>query len=221
MGDFKRIVALIRSFFVLVPLVLVGCATTESNIETESEFREVAKDASIVSGRIDWLERGAKKEIGGGMFAMSVAPHLMRIEDKTRIVGEVHKGGRFVWSLEPGTYMIHKMAYRDTWSGNYFVVPKVAFVVPEAGKTYYVGVLECRFEPERDFIGGLSGVVSFKILDEGETDARYLEDKFAITSDDIDNSLMIHDIRLPNTVDTTAEFNLAVSIINALLYGAS
>ena len=86
-------------------------------------------------------------------MGMSVTPHLIKIEDKTRIIGQVSDGGQFVWSLKPGKYFIYKMHYRDSWSGNYFVIPKVAFEVPKKGNSYYIGTLKCEFEPKRDFLG--------------------------------------------------------------------
>lgn len=217
----KRSKVLSCFWLVVLELAVGGCATTESNIETEADIRQLEEDQSVVFGRIVWLENGEEKKIGAGVFTMSLAPHLLRLEDKARVIGEVNEGGRFAWSLKPGTYLINKIAYRDPWSGNYFVTPKVAFAVPETGKTYYVGVLECRFEPKRDLIGGLSGLVVCKTLDESDQDVTYFQDKFAMASGSIEESIMIHDMRLPGTVDTTAEFNLALSIINAVLYGAS
>jgi hypothetical protein len=198
-----------------------GCATTAPNIESSEALAGVSANQSIVTGRIEWLEDGQKKKIGSSVFTMSLAPNLVRLEDNSRRIAEVNEGGRFVWSLEPGTYLVNKIAYRDPWSGNYFVVPRVAFAVPESGNTYYIGVLESRFAPERDLIGGLSGTVAIRILDEREADVPYLQNSLGITADEVETSLMVHDSRLPQTVDTTPEFNLAVSLINALLYGAS
>ncbi|UCG73648.1 MAG: hypothetical protein JSV45_04555 [Chromatiales bacterium] len=202
-------------------LALGGCVTRETTIETEEQIRQVQANQSVVFGRIEWLEDGEKKKIGSGVFTMSLEPQLVRLEDRARINGEVNEGGRFAWPLEPGTYLMNKIAYRDPWSGNYFVTPKVAFAVLENGKTYYIGVLECDFERKRDFIGGLSGSVTCRTLDQSDQDYEYVEKKFAITGEDIEKSVMIHDTRLPGTVDTTAEFNLAMSIVNAILYGAS
>jgi hypothetical protein len=196
--------------------------TTSPNIETEADIRKVAGDQSVIFGRIAWFEDGDEKEIGSGVFSMSLTPNLLRIEDKTRIMTEVNAGGGFTWSLPPGTYLINKIAYRDPWSGNYFIAPKVAFAVPEAGKTYSVGVLECRFKPKRDLIGGLSGLVVCSTLNADEKEIEQFREKYALTAEEaIEESAMVFDERLPSTVDTTAEFNLAVSIINAILYGAS
>jgi len=202
-------------------LVLSGCVTKAPNIKTASELSRVGKSSSVVFGQIKWFENGTEKGFGKGPLAFSVTPHLMRMEDKTRIIGEVDDKGRFVWSLEQGTYLIHKMAYRDPWSGNYFIVPKVAFSVPERGEVYYIGVLRGEFEPKRDLIGGLSGRVKFTIQDEFERDSSNYQREFGSSSKTIEKSLMIENSRLPETVETTDEFNLAVSILNAILYGVS
>jgi len=198
-----------------------GCMTTAVNIETASELSRVDKSRSIVFGRIEWFENGKEKEFGKGPLAFSVTPHLMKMEDKSRIIGEVDKEGRFVWSLEKGIYLIHKMAYRDPWSGNYFIVPKVAFRVPEGGGVVYIGILRGEFQPKRDLIGGLSGKVDFTVEDEFDRDSSNYQRAFGGSSKIIESSLMIQSSRLPETVETTAEFNLAVSIINAILYGVS
>ena len=180
---------------------------------------KIMRLSGIFFGQIEWLEGGKEKKIGKGLLAMSVAPHLMKMEDKTRIIGDVSDGGQFVWSLAAGKYFIHKMAYRDPWSGNYFVVPKVAFNVPKDGGTYYLGTLRCKFEPKRDLIGGLSGSVKFTIQDESDSSFSNFQDRFNIASEAIEKSLMIHDLRLPLSVETTEGFNLATSIINPILYG--
>ena len=208
---------------VIIPLSFTGCYTTATNIENTAELKQARAEEndSIVFGRIKWIEAGEEKNIGKGVFAMSLAPHLMKMDDKARVIGEVNEGGNFVWTLKKGAYMIHKMAYRDPWSGNYFVVPKVAFNVPENGKVFYVGTLKAEFTPKRDLIGGLSGEVKFSILDEESKDYSDFKNKFNINSDEVNKSLMVHDQRLPRSIETTEGYNLAISIMNAVLYGLS
>ncbi|MBC8317694.1 MAG: hypothetical protein H8E41_07285 [Desulfobulbaceae bacterium] len=218
--------SMINKFFSLClcgwfSLNISGCFTTATNIETTSELEQVGNDSSVVFGQIEWLESGKEKKIGTGFLTMSLAPHLIKLEDKSRIIGEVNEGGRFVWSLQPGTYLIHKIAYRDIWSGNYFFIPKVAFSVPDKGKVFYIGTLRGEFEPERDFIGGLSGKAKFSIQDEDREDFPDFQYKFKIVSNEIEKSLMIYDSELPESIETTAEFNLALGIVNAILYGIS
>lgn len=178
-------------WFISLALVLSGCATTATNIKEASELNQVGKDSSIVFGRILWLENGKAKKIGKGILAMSLLPLLIKMEDKTRIKGEVTEGGNFVWSLKAGAYRIHRIGYRDPWTGNYYVDLNVAFSVPENGKVYYVGILRSEFEKKR-FLGiGLSGEVRFTIQDEGDRDFVEFQDKFNIPSKDIKKSLMI------------------------------
>lgn len=50
---------LIRVFgFVLMPLALIGCATTAKNIKTAEKLSEVDLESSIIYGQIRWLEDG-------------------------------------------------------------------------------------------------------------------------------------------------------------------
>ena len=212
---------LISFGFFWISLALIGCATTVTNIETTDKLNQIEKGSSIVFGQIKWLENGENKDIGEKFLAMSVTPHLMEMENQKRIIGKVNDGGQFVWSLAPGKYFIYKMEYRDPWSGSYFIVPKVAFDVPRSGKVYYIGTLRCEFKPKRDLIGGLYGGVKFSILDEDGINFSNFQERFGITSKEIEKSLMIHDLRLPRTIETTKEYTLAVSIINAILLGIS
>jgi len=207
--------------FVCLVLALGGCVTT-TNIKTATKLSQLGRDSSIVFGQIEWLEDGKEKELGEGFFTIAVTPHLMNMEDNTRIMGEVSEEGRFFWSLEEGTYLIHKISYRDPWSGEYFFVPKMVFNVPENGEVYYIGILRSEFEPDRDLIGGLSGSrVKFTIQDEFDRDSSDFQERLSIPSKIIEKSLMIYDSRLPRTVETTKEFNQAISIMNAILYGIS
>lgn len=217
----------IRKVFSLFIALLLVCAlsgcTTAAHIKNPAEFSRArsGKDSSLVFGRIQWIEKGEEKKLGKGILTMSLTPHLFKLEDKSRTVGEISENGNFVWTLSTGTYLINKIAYRDTWSGNYLFVPKVAFRVPENGKIYYAGTLKAEFDPKRDIIGGLSGKVRFSTWDTGDTDLIAFQNRFNMNSGEIEKSLMVHDSRLPQTLETTDEFNLAVKILNAILYGLS
>jgi hypothetical protein len=143
------------------------------------------------------------------------------MEDGSRILGEIDEAGGFVWALEPGIYVINRINYRDPWSGNYFVVPKVAFRVPGPGRVYYVGTLTADFEPKRDLIGGLSGKLQVRIEDEFEGDYSPLAAELGLARGEIEQSLIVHASDLPQTIDSTAEFQLAMQVLNAALYGLS
>lgn len=213
---------LLMSISALLVLFLSGCVTTtEPNIRSASELSQIEeKDSSIVFGKIEWIENGEKKEFKEeGVLGTWIKPNLMNMEDKTRVECDVSEGGEFVWSLPPGKYLMHKIHYRDSWSGSYFIVPKVAFIVPDKGKVYYIGTLKGESQTKRDLIGGLSATTKFTIQDKFNQDSRNFKRKFNTSNKKIKKSLMIHDKRLPQTPETTSEYNIAMNLINAILMG--
>ncbi len=212
---------LLRSICILALTLTAGCSATAKNIEAGPETVAAVASEALVFGRVEWIEAGEAKEFGDGMFSRQMNPNLVRMQDKTRITGAVSKTGTFAWSLAPGTYMINKIRYRDPWSGEYFVVPKAAFDVPDSGGIYYVGTLRADFEGKRDIIGGLGGDVVFSVRDDFDTAWARMGEELGAERDEAEKSLMVQDERLPRTIDTTEGFNLAMSILNAVLYGMS
>ena len=213
---------LLISLSTLILLFLNGCVTTsEPNIKSASELSQIEeKDNSIVFGKIEWTENGEKKVFKEeGLMGTWVKPNLMNMEDETRVECDISEGGEFVWSLPPGKYLMHKIHYRDSWSGSYFIVPKVAFTVQEKGRVYYIGTLKGESYTKRDLIGGLSGSTKFTIQDNYKQDSRNFRKKFSSSSRKIKKSLMIHDKRLPQTPETTTEYNIAMELISAVLRG--
>ena len=206
----------------LILLFLSGCVPVdEPNITSAAELSQIAeKDSSIVFGKIEWIENGEKKVFKeDGLMGSWIKPNLMNMEDETKIQCDISEGGEFVWSLPPGKYLMHKIHYRDSWSGSYFIVPKVAFTVPDKGKVYYIGTLKGNSQTKRDLIGGVSGVTKFTVQDNYSQDVRNFKKKFSTSSKRIKKSIMIHDKRLPQTPETTAEYNVAMSLLNAILMG--
>ncbi|RMH39663.1 MAG: hypothetical protein D6694_10945 [Gammaproteobacteria bacterium] len=215
---------LLRSIVILgLCTALISCVAPAQDIKGPSDLDQVLSSGkkSAVFGRIQWLENGKEKRIEKGLFNFSVSPNLLRMDDRSKIHGEVDENGYFVWSLEPGIYVIYRINYHDPWSGNYFIVPKVAFSVPEKGRIYYIGTLKMDFAPKRDLIGGLSGRVKVRIEDQGQKDNAAIVQKIGAVTHDIEKSLMVHKASLPTTIDTTDEFNLAMRILNAILFGVS
>jgi len=211
----------------LIILCLVSaisaCVAPTQNIKERGGWKQAVSSGvtSAVFGRIQWLEHGNEKKIGKGLFDFLVTPILLRMEDRSRTYGEVDENGEFVWALEPGTYVINRINYRDPWSGNYFMVPQVAFRVPDKGKIYYIGTLKADFASKRDLIGGLSGRVKVMIEDQGEGGYPAIAEKLDMMPKNIEKSLMVHEQGLPRTIDTTEEFNTALRILNAIFLGLS
>lgn len=202
---------------------IAACVTPTPNVKNPEDWKQALSsgNASVVFGRIQWLEHGTERKIGKGLFDFSIAPILLRLEDRSKISGEVDEDGFFAWPLQPGIYVINRINYRDPWSGNYFITPKVAFRVPDRGKLYYVGTLKVDFESKRDLIGGLSGRVNITIKDQDQHNYSSVANHFGMSQMKTEKSVMIHDERLPGTIDTTAEFNMALQIINSILFGVS
>jgi len=206
-------------FIFTLTFVLSSCVSTAKNISNDEALakKTIESNQSLVFGNILWIENGQQKTIGTSIFGFYIKPSLLRLEDKARILCDVGENGDFVWALEPGTYVINKMEYRDTWSGNYFFVPKVAFRVAETGATIYIGQLEVNFETKRDLIGGLSGQAKFSINDHSPQVYEKFSKENGLPKKSIEKALMVHDTRLPSTFDTTAEFNIGLQLINAIL----
>lgn len=194
----------------------MSTAKNLSDVEGATQIT-FAEGKSIVYGQVIWIENGEQKKIGSGIFDFFIKPSLLRLEDKARILCDVGEYGDFSWALEPGTYVINKIQYRDTWSGNYFFVPQIGFRISEAQKVYYIGSLKADCETERDLIGGLFIKAKFTIEDHSEQATSDYSQKKSFSREEIETALMVQDNRLPRTFDTTAEYNIGLQILNAIL----
>lgn len=130
---------------------------------------------------------------------------------------EIDSGGHFLWSLPSGTYMVDRINYRDPMTGNYFVAPKFAFSVPEDDRNYYVGTMRIESVTSRDFLGTLDGTVRYSVEDNFNQELAYIRAKLGTDLGNVEKSLMIHDPRLPASIDTTAEAQIALTLLGGLL----
>lgn len=198
---------------------LSACASRQVNLINEDISPEsiFSEKKSLVYGEITWIENGEQKKIGSNFFDFYIKPNIIRLEDKSRILCDIGENGVFMWALGPGTYVIDRIEYRDTWSGNYFFIPKVAFRITEAEQAYYIGTLKGQVDIKRDFIGGLSGKAQFTIVDQCEDNCVSFSTKTNIPLGEIQKSLMIQSEKLPTSFTSTPEFNLGLQIINSIL----
>jgi hypothetical protein len=145
-----------KLFVGVLLLVFAGCSTTDV-IDDASELKAALadKDRSIVFGRLCWMEEGKEQALAGLLDLFQgpgVQIHLMRMEDQERLRPDLDDQCHFVWSLEPGEYLVRKIVYGDG-SGYYPFAPNVAFTVPEKGRVYYVGTLVVtEFRIDRDLL---------------------------------------------------------------------
>jgi hypothetical protein len=206
--------------YFLLSIILGGCNTARNLASMKELDGSVRPDTSLVFGRLQWVEDGEEKIIGSGLVTFSVAPQLLRIEDGKKILGEIDETGRFTWTLEKGMYVINRLNYRDPLTGNYFLVPKIGFRVSENGKAYGLGTLRVEFNHKRNILGSLAGVkAKFSVANTTEADIADFRKRFPGVNYEVGPSLFVHDDRLPQTFDTTADFSLAMQILSAILIG--
>lgn len=197
--------------------LLAGCETVET-AQTPDALASAQQepDRSTVIGRLQWIENGKEREIEQSMLGWSISPRLKRLEDRRIMHATIDPGGHFLWSLPAGTYMIDRLNYRDPWTGNYFVAPKFAFKVPRAGRSYYVGTLRIDAASRRGFLGALDGEVNYSVLDNYAKEMAYLRRNLGTDTGRVEKSLMVWDDRLPQSVDTTTQAQLALTLLGAL-----
>ena len=202
-------------WFVLFALILNGCisATATKHIESDSELDKSDKDRAIVFGQIEWIEDGEKKKVGEDVV---LEPHMLNLDDESITIGFLGEDGKFVWNLPAGTYFIKTIVIEFR---GYNVIPKVAFNVPENGKAYYLGTLECDLTLKGGLPGKPSGQPRCKINDESDSEITSFQNQYNYPSDKIEMSLMIHEPTLPDSVESALERDRAVQIINTILMG--
>lgn len=206
---------------IIIIALLSACVSRQANLSEKiiSPENVFSEEKSLIFGEISWIENGKHKKIGSNIFEFYIKPSIVRLEDKKRTLCDVGENGIFSWALGPGTYVIDRIEYRDTWSGNYFFVPKVAFRITDAKQAYYIGTLKAEVETRRDLIGGLSGTAKFTILDQFEDNAPFFSTHANVPLEEIQKSLMIQSDKLPTSFTSTSEFHLGLQIINAILMG--
>lgn len=198
-------------------IALSGCETAD-HIDTTAEMATAttSSDTSIVFGRVRWIENGQERQMDQSMMGWSIQPRLRRLEDGTMIHGKVDPGGRFRWSLPPGTYVMDRINYRDPMTGQYFIVPQVGFSVPRGGAIFYAGTLRAQADVERGFFG-VDGATQFSVQDEFSAELHAFKAEVGSIPGTVEESLMVQDDTLPVSLDSTAESQLALTILGALL----
>lgn len=113
--------------------------------------------------------------------------------------------------------MIDGINYRDPVTGSYFLAPKFAFRLPATGRSYYIGTMRIDAESSQSFLGAIDADARFSIEDNLKQEMDYLRQKLGANLGAVDKSLMVHDARVPQSIDTTAEAQVALGILGALL----
>lgn len=180
---------------VCMVLILTACSGMPSTIKNQKEWHrgEAAEHGSIVIGQIRWIQNGKEETLGNGLLSPSVTPWLSRQEDGWVANAEVNEQGQFAWLLDPGTYFLTKIDFRDPWSGPYTVPLGITFRVPDKFKVYYIGSLDVNFLSRRDLVGHLHGYLDTAIDDKGDAGIKNSVLRSSIERTEIQTQLMLKD----------------------------
>lgn len=206
---------LFKRCIIMLFVTVTACSYSPPlNITERETFNKTlsSNDYSIVFGSVQWIENGVEKKISKYSTENHVKMVLRRLEDKLIYGASVYEDGRYVWPLKPGMYVIEKIIFSSI-SGSYNAAPQVAFLVPDKGKVFYLGALRSIFT----FYSGPEGMADLWIEDHADSDYANITESFDITPGNITKSLMIHDKRIPYSIDSTAELNLTLQILHVIL----
>lgn len=202
-----------RALTVLCAAGIVG-ACQISNIKDNSGLKQARSsgEASVVFGRLKWVENGTEVQLGKGMFGTFVVPELLRMDDNYRATGELDNNGYFAWQLPPGIYVMDTVTYRGH-GRSYIIFPKAVFLVADKRKTYYVGTL--RFEvslKEGPFTPEL-GEVKSRVEDREQQDLAAIAKILEMAPSVDEKSLIIKVGGLPQNIRTMDDYYKAKELL--------
>lgn len=178
-----------RAGTLCLALALSACMTKIPNVSAGNALPPVTH--STVAGQIQWIENGQPRTLGNGVFGPALEVKLLRKGDQWTGTGEVDDQGRFAWALKPGTYLVKTIDFVDPWSGPMHAGTTISFLVPDAGKTYYIGRLEMNFATKRDLIGNLHRIgFYYEISDQDASVHAAIAEKLGIPAARLQSQLM-------------------------------
>jgi hypothetical protein len=158
---------------------------------------ELSGEEALVFGRIRWIENSKERETYHSTPGWKISLKIIRADDMRRGTIKVEKDGRFSALIGKGTYVIHRLDWLDPWDGPQWIVPRVAFRIPENAKAYYIGTLVTEIETMREPMGGLRVEgTKMSVADEGAEALRALLKQHPDAMD-FARTLMVHDKRIP------------------------
>ena len=176
--------------------VLTSCATIQGPLKGDSIApRKLSKhflknDQSLVFGTLHI-------SIGGGGFKRNNHNYMIVSRSDTEYSGwlRTNFSDRFYWRLPAGTYEISSIMPDHINNRNIIEPTPLTFIVPEAGKAYYIGDLKIDIKGKsrfwlKDIIEGINDV---KIIDNYIGAKEYVERQNAFWVGKIEKSLMTYD----------------------------
>ena len=175
--------------------VLTGCATIQGplkgdSISLGSIYKGFLKnDQSLIFGKVHI-------SIGGGGFKRITNSYMIVSISDTEYSGwlRTYLWDGFYWRLSPGTYEISSI-WPDNMSNWHIEPTPLTFIVPEAGKAYYIGDLRIDIKGKARFLRSdlVEGINDVEIVDNYVEAKKYVESKNAFWIGKIEKSLMSYD----------------------------
>lgn len=180
---------------IIMMLILSGCASGAAKKAPPSTPLASLGDNALVFGNLKWFENDENKR-------RTISLGIMRAEDMKKGTIKVEKDGRFYAVVPKGTYIIHRIDWRDPWDGPHWFVPQVSFKIANNQHAYYVGTLVVEIETARDILGSLliKGV-TVHIEDEEGAAMEAFNIKYPNQEIEIAKTLMVHDTSIPRIED--------------------
>lgn len=208
--------------FILISLIflflLPGCMGIVKEAPQDTLLAPSGEDV-LVFGRIRWIQNGEERESYSSTFGWNISLQVLRAEDMKTGTIRVEKDGTFFALLPTGTYIIHRLDWRDPWDGPHWLVPKVAFKIAEDRQSYYLGTLVVDIRTKRDIIGGL-WVKGFgvSIEDEEEGAMEAFRKRYTAQKVEVAKALMVHDPSIPRIAEQENQ-RLLLDILGSLQFG--
>lgn len=142
---------------VLVLALVSGCASVETNIESEQQVARAVSgsDTTLVFGKIRWINNENEMEIGTGLSTHSLSLQMYTDASEGRTIGRVGDGGQFAWSLAPGKYRIPAVDFVGPLfggPGDFTGRTFLEFDVPGDQGPVYIGTLIIETEYKKKFL---------------------------------------------------------------------
>lgn len=109
----------------------------------------------LLFGKIRWIENGNERNEYRSGWGWNIWFPFYRMEDGESGLFVIEKDGLFFWRVPKGSYLIHRIEWRDAWDGLHFLNSKVAIDATKEEKALCLGTLTFDIQSSRNTIGGL------------------------------------------------------------------
>lgn len=205
-----------KILYLSIVIFLCGCATVHYNLNN-NYILDTDFDKSIVFGEVKFT--GFQRHMNG-----AIGMQFIRMEDNKKFDMHATSGSfietlkalgneglnRFFFELPTGIYQIVLIE-----RGNWELKPKmVKFIVPEAGKIYYIGQLEI-MALEKPWLLSFSLAYDQRVVNNYDENVKIFQEKYPNMNQEIEIKLMKAKTSQNNT---NADFSSDIPYVPSALY---